>query len=151
MCVGILCYQNQYCCLFWGSQIPCNPNWGCWLWGLQHGSKIPHLQNASPCSPSQSCSAGGRFISDCPTASTEAIWARDISQVTIQQCKEYRIFMQIWTIFSNSYSAPAAPAGPDHVDYGAYTGGYGAFGWYTDHPVLLAGHWVQLCLKLFKI
>ncbi|KAK8381605.1 hypothetical protein O3P69_018592 [Scylla paramamosain] len=23
----------------------------------------------------------------------------------------------------------------DHVDYGAYTGGYGAFGWYSDHPV----------------
>merc|ERR1712048_1558011 len=39
---------------------------------------------------------------------------------------------------SNTY---AAPASPDHVDYGAYTGGYGAFGWYTDHPVLLAaGH-----------
>merc|ERR1712020_735268 len=41
---------------------------------------------------------------------------------------------------SNAYAAPhAAPAhaGPDHVDYGAYTGGYGAFGWYTDHPVLL--------------
>merc|ERR1712054_677097 len=33
------------------------------------------------------------------------------------------------------YDAP--DAGPDHVDYGAYTGGYGAFGWYTDHPVLL--------------
>merc|ERR1712241_1363021 len=33
---------------------------------------------------------------------------------------------------SNAYAAPhAAPAhaGPDHVDYGAYTGGYGAFGW----------------------
>merc|ERR1712115_189995 len=40
---------------------------------------------------------------------------------------------------SNAYAAPA-PAGPDHVDYGAYTGGYGAFGWYPDHPVLLAGH-----------
>ena len=25
----------------------------------------------------------------------------------------------------------------DHTDYGAYTGGYGAFGWYTDHPVLV--------------
>merc|ERR1711875_149456 len=37
---------------------------------------------------------------------------------------------------SNAYPAPAASAGPDHVDYGAYTGGYGAFGWYTDHPVL---------------
>ncbi|KAF2352890.1 hypothetical protein FHG87_016353 [Trinorchestia longiramus] len=23
----------------------------------------------------------------------------------------------------------------DIVDYGAYTGGHGAFGWYTDHPV----------------
>ena len=45
---------------------------------------------------------------------------------------------------SNAYGAPhaAGPApGPDHVDYGAYTGGYGAFGWYTDHPVLLGpGH-----------
>merc|ERR1712121_544924 len=41
---------------------------------------------------------------------------------------------------SNTYSAPAASAGPDHVDYGAYTGRYGAFGWYTDHPVLLTGH-----------
>merc|ERR1712036_141677 len=40
---------------------------------------------------------------------------------------------------SNAYAAPA-PAGPDHVDYGAYTGGYGAFGSYTDLPVLLAGH-----------
>merc|ERR1719507_1797598 len=41
------------------------------------------------------------------------------------------------------YGPPAAAphAGPDHVDYGAYTGGYGAFGWYTDHPVLLGpGH-----------
>merc|ERR1711990_914155 len=41
---------------------------------------------------------------------------------------------------AGSYSAPHSPpppAGPDHVDYGAYTGGYGAFGWYTDHPVLL--------------
>lgn len=29
----------------------------------------------------------------------------------------------------------------DHVDYGAYTGGYGAFGWYTDHPVCInCGH-----------
>merc|ERR1711982_25568 len=40
---------------------------------------------------------------------------------------------------SEAYGAPhSAPAhaGPDHVDYGAYTGGYGAFGWYTDHPVL---------------
>merc|ERR1711923_230303 len=38
-------------------------------------------------------------------------------------------------------SYQVAHAGPDHVDYGAYTGGYGAFGWYTDHPVLLGpGH-----------
>merc|ERR1712080_27791 len=36
---------------------------------------------------------------------------------------------------SNAYAAPVG--GPDHVDYGAYTGGYGAFGWYTDHPVHL--------------
>merc|ERR1711936_377917 len=41
---------------------------------------------------------------------------------------------------SAPYGAPPA-TGPDHVDYGAYTGGYGAFGWYTDHPVLLGpGH-----------
>merc|ERR1712002_99970 len=30
---------------------------------------------------------------------------------------------------SNAYAPPAPQAGPDHVDYGAYTGGYGAFGW----------------------
>ncbi len=37
------------------------------------------------------------------------------------------------------FSSPSykANAGPDYVDYGAYTGGYGAFGWYTDHPVLI--------------
>lgn len=30
----------------------------------------------------------------------------------------------------------------DHVDYGAYTGGYGAFGWYSDHPVCInCGHY----------
>merc|ERR1719431_2062799 len=41
---------------------------------------------------------------------------------------------------SAQYGAPPA-TGPDHVDYGAYTGGYGAFGWYTDHPILLGpGH-----------
>ena len=28
----------------------------------------------------------------------------------------------------------------DHVDYGAYTGGYGAFGWYSDHPVHVQTH-----------
>merc|ERR1712147_93528 len=42
-----------------------------------------------------------------------------------------------------TYGPPAAAphAGPGHVGYGAYTGGYGAFGWYTDHPVLLGpGH-----------
>jgi len=27
--------------------------------------------------------------------------------------------------------------GDDHVDYGAYTGSHGAFGWYSDHPVLV--------------
>ena len=42
--------------------------------------------------------------------------------------------------FSNAYAAPHG-GGADHVDYGAYTGGYGAFGWYTDHPVALGtGH-----------
>ncbi|CAL8108680.1 unnamed protein product [Orchesella dallaii] len=30
--------------------------------------------------------------------------------------------------------------GHDYVDYGAYTGGWGAFGWYTDHPVHSYGH-----------
>jgi len=37
---------------------------------------------------------------------------------------------------------PGSPAlaGPDYVDYGAYTGGYGAYGWYTDHPVLISGY-----------
>merc|ERR1712008_270580 len=33
--------------------------------------------------------------------------------------------------------AHAGLAGADYVDYGAYTGGYGAYGWYTDHPVLV--------------
>ena len=44
------------------------------------------------------------------------------------------------TAGSNAYGAPPASTGPDHVDYGAYTGGYGAFGWYTDHPVSLGPH-----------
>jgi hypothetical protein len=37
------------------------------------------------------------------------------------------------------FSAPSSygSQGPDYVDYGAYTGGYGAFGWYSDHPVLI--------------
>merc|ERR1712038_370960 len=35
---------------------------------------------------------------------------------------------------SNSYGR-STPHGPDYVDYGAYTGGHGAFGWYSDHPV----------------
>jgi len=30
--------------------------------------------------------------------------------------------------------------GHDYVDYGAYTGGWGAFGWYSDHPVHSYGH-----------
>ena len=34
-----------------------------------------------------------------------------------------------------SRSGYAQAYGNDYVDYGAYTGGYGAFGWYTDHPV----------------
>merc|ERR1712102_64280 len=38
---------------------------------------------------------------------------------------------------SNSYGR-STPHGPDYVDYGAYTGGHGAFGWYSDHPV--GGH-----------
>jgi len=40
---------------------------------------------------------------------------------------------------SSAY-ARSTPHGPDYVDYGAYTGGYGAFGWYSDHPVLVHGH-----------
>ena len=42
---------------------------------------------------------------------------------------------------STAFEAPHADPDPDHVDYGAYTGQYGAHGWYTDHPVLLEpGH-----------
>ena len=38
-------------------------------------------------------------------------------------------------IFKLFFSGPSpAIAGGDAVDYGAYTGGYGAFGWYSDHP-----------------
>merc|ERR1711981_829235 len=36
-------------------------------------------------------------------------------------------------IAAGSGPSPAI-AGGDAVDYGAYTGGYGAFGWYSDHP-----------------
>jgi hypothetical protein len=35
--------------------------------------------------------------------------------------------------FSNNYAHGSN--GPDYVDYGAYTGGNGAYGWYSDHPV----------------
>ncbi|EFX83555.1 hypothetical protein DAPPUDRAFT_301609 [Daphnia pulex] len=35
------------------------------------------------------------------------------------------------TAASGSYPS----GGSDSVDYGAYTGSYGAFGWYSDHPV----------------
>ena len=35
-------------------------------------------------------------------------------------------------IAAGSGPSPAI-AGADAVDYGAYTGGYGAFGWYSDH------------------
>ncbi|XP_069175857.1 uncharacterized protein [Procambarus clarkii] len=39
---------------------------------------------------------------------------------------------------SESYARQAGyVGGNDHVDYGAYTGGYGAFGWYSDHPVCI--------------
>merc|ERR1712038_2225441 len=37
------------------------------------------------------------------------------------------------TAGSNNYAHGSH--GPNYVDYGAYTGGYGAFGWYSDHPV----------------
>ena len=53
--------------------------------------------------------------------------------------KFYLFEFPFLTIFSNAYAAPAS-AVADHVDYGAYTGGYGAFGWYSDHPVLLGAH-----------
>merc|ERR1712223_232646 len=36
-------------------------------------------------------------------------------------------------IAAGSGPSPAMGGG-DAVDYGAYTGGYGAFGWYSDHP-----------------
>jgi len=37
------------------------------------------------------------------------------------------------TAGSNNYAHGSH--GPDYVDYGAYTGGNGAYGWYSDHPV----------------
>ena len=43
-------------------------------------------------------------------------------------------FRKIELIFNLFFSGPSpAIAGADAVDYGAYTGGYGAFGWYSDH------------------
>ena len=43
------------------------------------------------------------------------------------------IYKIIHLFLSNNYAHGSH--GPDYVDYGAYTGGYGAFGWYSDHPV----------------
>ena len=42
-------------------------------------------------------------------------------------------FLLRFTFSLHSGPSPAI-AGGDAVDYGAYTGGYGAFGWYSDHP-----------------
>ena len=44
-----------------------------------------------------------------------------------------KLIQRFFKIFSNNYAHGSH--GPDYVDYGAYTGGYGAFGWYSDHPV----------------
>ena len=44
-----------------------------------------------------------------------------------------KYFEMLCSTFSNNYAHGSH--GPDYVDYGAYTGGYGAFGWYSDHPV----------------
>ena len=67
-----------------------------------------------------------------------------LSRLKKVKCLDFELISSIpcliLIICSNAYAAPHAAAGPDHVDYGAYTGGYGAFGWYTDHPVLLTGH-----------
>ncbi|XP_076063314.1 uncharacterized protein LOC143038196 isoform X2 [Oratosquilla oratoria] len=43
-------------------------------------------------------------------------------------------------IAQSSNSHPHASGQNDHVDYGAYTGGHGAFGWYSDHPVHIQYH-----------
>ncbi|CAB4058896.1 unnamed protein product [Lepeophtheirus salmonis] len=40
------------------------------------------------------------------------------------------------TSASSTYSKTNSP---NYVDYGAYTGGYGSFGWYSDHPVVTSG------------
>ncbi len=48
------------------------------------------------------------------------------------------LFFSLYFPPSGSYRSP--PKGPDYVDYGAYTGKHGAFGWYSDHPVLLFKH-----------
>ena len=58
----------------------------------------------------------------------------------MRQARQVEDELEPQTAGSNAYGAPAASSGPDHVDYGAYTGGYGAFGWYTDHPVSLGPH-----------
>ena len=44
-----------------------------------------------------------------------------------------KYYEMLCSTFSNNYAHGSH--GPDYVDYGAYTGGYGAFGWYSDHPV----------------
>ena len=46
----------------------------------------------------------------------------------------------VYLFICSSSAYHSAPKGSDYVDYGAYTGKHGAFGWYSDHPVLLFGH-----------
>ena len=53
-------------------------------------------------------------------------------------CKEDKAGLDDYEILErlNIFSSGPTPqvTGHDAVDYGAYTGGYGAFGWYSDHP-----------------
>jgi hypothetical protein len=63
----------------------------------------------------------------------------EIGQISSLPIYISQAFNQFFFRFSPFFSAPSnyGNQGPDYVDYGAYTGGYGAFGWYADHPVLI--------------
>merc|ERR1711874_961248 len=111
---GFYCYRRSRCCLLRSPQISCDP-----LEDVDFGSSNLRLP-----------------VYRMPGLARQARAAQDEDSYQIAPIQRQ---FDADTAASNAYAAPA-PAGPDHVDYGAYTGGYGAFGWYTDHPVLLAGH-----------
>ena len=60
--------------------------------------------------------------------------------ITLHTTRFTYLLIPFVILISSGLPGSPALAGPDYVDYGAYTGGYGAYGWYTDHPVLVSGY-----------